>query len=70
MRANNMSDSTPFSTSRTEQRSVIKHCVHAGVLSMDTYHFLKKDKSKPHCSRAQCFVGIRYFVREMKISPI
>lgn len=50
-----MSAKTLMLTSHTEQRTVIKHCVRVGMTPTDTYTFLRRDKSKPICSRALVF---------------
>ena len=56
-----MSGKTPTLTSRMEQRAVIKHCVNAGMTPTDTLSFLKKDQSKPKCSRSMVFCWHRRF---------
>ena len=50
-----MSSENATSTFRTEQRAIIKHCVHIGMTPTDTFKFEQRDKSKQSCSRALVF---------------
>ena len=50
-----MSAENVTSTSHTEQRIVVKHCVPVGMTPMDTIVFVYMAKLKPNCSMVLVF---------------